>query len=72
MLVTDVKKALKSVATTYDGNGGGDCHVLFTRHGGTIINVDSMAKPYSVSQTGAINGARYLIVFDRTGNTYGM
>ena len=44
MLVTDVKKALKSVATTCDGNGGGECHVLFTKHGGTIINVDGMGS----------------------------
>ena len=34
MLVTDVKKALKSVATTCDGDGGVECHVLFTKHGG--------------------------------------
>ena len=27
MLVTDVKKALKSVATTCDGNSGDECHM---------------------------------------------
>ena len=57
MLVADAKKALKSVANTCDGKGGGECHVLFTRHGGTIINVDAMAKPYSMSQTGVVKGA---------------
>ena len=72
MLVTDVKKALKSVATTCDSNGGGKCHVLFTRHGGPIINVDAMAKPLSVRQTGVVKGAGELTAFDRTGNTYGM
>ena len=72
ILVTDVKKALKSGATSCDGNGGGECHVLFTRHGGTIINVNAMAKQYSVSQTGAIKGAGELTAFDRSGNTYGM
>ena len=68
MLVTDVKKALKSVATTCDGNGGDECHVLFTRHGGTIINVNAMNGQYGVSRT----GAGELTAFDRTGNTYGM
>ena len=70
--MTDVRKAFESVATTCDSNGGGDCHVLFTRHGGTIINVDAMAKPYSVSQTGVVKGAGELTAFDRFGNTYGM
>ena len=49
MLLTDVKKALKSVETTCDGNGGDECHVLFTRHGGIIINVDAMDGRYGVS-----------------------
>ena len=31
-----------------------------------------MAKPYSVSQTGVVQGAGDLTAFDRTGNTYGM
>ena len=42
MLVTYVKKAFKSVATTCDGNCGDECHVLFTRPGGTITNVGAM------------------------------
>ena len=70
MLVTDVKKALKSVATTCDGNGGDECHVLFTRHGGTIINVNAMNGQYGVSKIGAVKGAGILTAFDRTGNTY--
>ena len=37
MLVTDVKKALKSVATTCDGDGRGECHVLFAKHGGRFV-----------------------------------
>ena len=73
MLVTDVKKALKSIATTCDGSGGdGECHVLFTRHGGTIINVEELGGRYSVSKRGDIKGAGELTGFDRTGNTYGM
>jgi hypothetical protein len=72
MLVTDVKKALKSVATTCDGGSGGECHVLFTKHGGTIINVEDLHRPYTVTKTGAVKGAGDLTPFDRTGNTYGM
>ena len=72
MLVSDVKKALKSVATTCDGDGGGKCRVLFTRHSGTIINVDSMKGSYSVWNTGVVKGDGELTAFDRTGNTYGM
>ena len=72
MLVTDVKKALKSVATTCDSHNGDECHVLFTRHGGTIINVDKLNQPYSVGKTGMVKGAKDLTGFDRTGNTYGM
>ena len=72
MLVTDVKKALKSVATTCDGGDNGECHVLFTRHGGTIINVGEMKGQYTVGRTGIVKGAGELTPFDRTGNTYGM
>ena len=72
MLVTDVKKALKSIATTCDGGSGGECHVLFTKHGGTIINVDEMQGSYSVGKTGVVKGAGELTDFDRTGNTYGV
>ena len=73
MLVTDVKKALKSVATTCDGDGGGgECRVLFTRHGGTIINVDDLGGSYTVGKIGIVKGAGELIAFDRTGNFYGM
>ena len=72
MLVTDVKKALMSVATTCDGDGGGECHVLFSKHGGTIINVDGLGVSYTVVKTGIVKGAGELTAFDRTGNTYGM
>ena len=73
MLVTDVKKALKSIATTCDGSGGdGECHVLFTKHGGTIINVSSLSGSYQVGKKGNVKGAGELTGFDRTGNTYGM
>ena len=72
MLVSDVKKALKSVATTCDGDGGGECHVLFTKHGGTVINVFDVDKPYAVNRAGLVRGAGELTAFDRTGNTYGM
>ena len=46
--------------------------MLFTRHGGTIINVDTLDQPYSVGKTGMVKGAKDLTGFDRTGNTYGM
>ena len=46
--------------------------MLSTKHGGTIINVDSMKGSYIVGETGAVKGAGGLTVFDRTGNTYGM
>ena len=72
MLVTDMKDALKSVATTCDGDGGGQCHVLFTRHGGTIINVSDVDKSYTVNKVGLVRGAGELTAFDRTGNTCGM
>ena len=72
MLVTDVTKALKSVATTCDGGGNGECHVLFTRHGGTIINVCEMKGQYTVGKTGIVKGVGELEPLDRTGNTYGM
>ena len=72
VLVTDVKKALKSVATTCGGDGGGECHVLFARHGGTIINVDSMKVSYNVCKTGIVKRAGELTAIDCTGNTYGM
>ena len=72
MIVTDVKKALKSVATTCDGVDTGECFVLFTRHGGTIINVDKMKGSFSVDKKGVVRGAGELTEFDRTGNTYGM
>ena len=45
--------------------------MLFTKHGGTIINVGDLHKPYTVSKTGAVKGAGDLTPFDRTGNTYG-
>ena len=72
MLVTDVKKALMSVATACDGGSGGERHVLFTKHGGTIINVGEMQGSYAVGETGKVKGAGELTAFDRTGNTYGM
>ena len=66
MLATDVKKASKSVATTCDGDGGGECHVLFTRHGGTIIKVGDVDKSYGVNKVGLVRGAGGLtpILFD--------
>ena len=69
MLVTDVTKALKSVVTTCDGEAGGECHVIFTRHGGTIVNDDSLKGSYFVGKTGVVKGAGELTDFDRTGNT---
>ena len=72
ILVIYVKKVFKSVATTCDGIGGEDCHVLFTRRGGTIRNDDAMSGSYGVSKSGAVRGTGELIGFDRTGNTYGM
>ena len=72
MLVTDVKKALKSVATTCDENCGDECHVLFIRHGGTIINVGSMGGKHDVGKDGGVRGTGELVESDRTGNTYGM
>ena len=72
MLATDVKKALKSVATTCDGGVAGEFHVIFTQHGGTIGNVSDMGGTYAVGKTGAVKGAGELTAFDRTGNTYGM
>ena len=72
MLVTDMKKALKSVATTCDGDDAGECHVISTKHGGTIVNVSEMGGTYTVAKTGAVQGAGELTACDRTGNTYGM
>ena len=72
MLVTDVKKAFKPIATTCDGDGGGEFHVFFTRHGGTIINVESMKGSDSIGKIGIVKRAGELTEFDRTGNTCGM
>ena len=72
MLATDVKKALKSVATTCGGDGGGECHVLFARHAGAIINVESMKGSHIPGKTGIVKGLGELTDFDRTGNTYAM
>ena len=72
MLVTDLKKALKSVATTCDGDDAGECHVFFTEHGGTIVNASDMGGTYTVGKIGTVKGAGERIAFDRTGNTYGM
>ena len=52
MLVIDVKEAFKSVATTCDGNVGGECHVLFTKHSRTMIIVGDMGGSYTVGKTG--------------------
>ena len=46
--------------------------MIFTRHGGTIVNVDALSGSYSVGKTGVAKGAGELTDFDRTGNTYGM
>ena len=72
MFLTDVKKAFKSVATTCDGDGGGECHALFIKHGRTIINVGDVKGSYTVGKTDVVKGAGELTAFDRTGNTYGM
>ena len=53
-------------------DGDGECHVLFTKHGGTIISVEDLHRPYTVTKTEAVKGAGDLTTFDRTGNTYGM
>ena len=71
MFVTDMKKTRKSVATTWDGDGGGDGHVLFTNHGWTIVNVGDMEGSYTVGKTGIVKGAGEITASDRTGNTYG-
>ena len=45
---------------------------MFTRHGGTIINVGDVDKSYAVNRVGLVRGAGEFTAFDRTGNTYGM
>ena len=72
MAATDVKKALKSVATTCDGDGTGEAHVLFTKDGGKIVYVNDTDGNYTVNASGVISGARKITEFDRTANTYGM
>ena len=72
MLLTDVKKALKSVATTCDGEGSGECHVLFISHVWTIVNVDEINGSHTVAKTAVVKGGAELTSFDRIGNTYGM
>ena len=46
--------------------------MLFTKHGGTIINVGDVDKPYAVNRTCLARGAGDLTAFYRTGNTHGM
>ena len=46
--------------------------MIFTRHGGTIVNVGELAGSYSVDKAGRIEGAGELTQFDRIGNTHGM
>ena len=46
--------------------------VLFTKHGGTIVNVSHMGGTYTVGMTGTVKGAGELTALDRTGNTHGM
>ena len=65
-------KALKSVATTCDGDGGRECHVLFTKRGGTIVDVSDMGGSYTVGMTGIVKGAGELTASDRTANVDGM
>ena len=72
MIATDVRKALKSVATTCDGKDTGECHVIFTKSGGYIVNVEDVKGHYSVGRQGTVRGAGEVVPFDRTGNTYGM
>ena len=63
MFVTDVEKALDSVVKTCDGDGSGECHVVFTRHGGTIVNVDEMGGSYTIGKTGIVKGAGEFTLF---------
>ena len=72
MAATDVKKALKSVATTCDGDEAGEAHVLFTKHGGRIIYLDETSGSYIVQASGHTTGTGRVTEFDRTANTYGM
>ena len=46
--------------------------MLFTKLGGTIVNISDMGGPYTVSKTGIVKGASELTAFDRTGDTYVM
>ena len=50
----------------------GDDATLFTRHGGTIINVGDLGGSYTVGKTVIVKGAGELIVFYCSGNTYVM
>ena len=72
MVAGEVKKALKSIAVTCDGDETGECHVLFTRHGGRIINLGGVKDKYTVDRAGATFGTDDVTKFDRTRNTYGM
>ena len=72
MVAGDVKKALKSIAVTCDGEETGECHVLFTRHGGRIINLGGTKDKYTVDRNGVTFGTNDVTKFDRTRNTYGM
>ena len=62
-----MRRRVTETAVTSD-----ECHVLFTRHGGTIVNVDELRGSYTVGKTGVVKGVGELTSFDRTGNTYGM
>ena len=72
MVAGDVKKALKSIAVTCDGVETGECHVLFTKHGGRIINLGGTKDKYTVDRNGVTFGTDDVTKFDRTRNTYGM
>ena len=72
MAATDVKKALKSVAATCDGDEAGEAHVLFTKNGGRIIYLNETSGSYTVDASGHTSGTRRVTEFDRTANTYGM
>ena len=45
--------------------------MLFTKRGGTTVNVGDMGGSYTVGKTGIVKGAGELTASDRTGNTYG-
>ena len=75
MTAADVQKALKSVAVTCDGDdgdGAGEAHVLFTKHGGKVIYLRGVQDKYTIDKSGNSAGTVGVMNFERTGFTYGM